>query len=343
MRDAEHAAAFAFHREPEAIDSGLQFGGDRLLLLPSGARGWSCVLKNDLVNIRLGRGGVTGVACVIRLSAAYLWALEGLDQAWDDLEEFVEWVWPEAVPSEAVQVSEVHLCRDVAGLDVGEWWPSLRSGFVKRADNVGTEEKHGAFQTVHIGSRHSPVDATLYDKLAELKVSHKLWFKDIWSDHGWDGEAPVWRLEFRMRRDFLRISQVNSFDELCAAIPRLWAYVSTEWLRHTEADPRDSNRWRHPVSVWWTSYAHSWDGRDHSPITVDRKRVANAEKLVEQGAGCLLSAVALYTGDAGSEGEALPEDAAALVIDRFNDLLRRLGGTYESLLDRRRRRYQASG
>lgn len=332
MRSREVSAAEVQGRQPLPVLSGLSFADQDLLLLPFGRKSWRYVLTSEQVDIQLGRGGVSGIGAVITLRAAYLWE-QPLSVVCASVRDFVcEYLGEDAAA--ALIVSEVHLARDVAGMDVARLWSDLEPGMVKRADKVTAIKRCNCLQSVQIGSRGSPISALLYDKLAELSVSHKLWFRDIWQANGWDGEAPVWRMEFRLRRDFLRSAGVNTMDDLLQKLGELWAYAAGSWLRHTDGE--DQNVSRRPVSIWWRCYSCSWDGENHMPCTREVQRNASAEDLIAQAAGCVLGAGALV-------GLELREDLASLVLPRFDELLKRMGSDdLRELIERKRRRYGMS-
>jgi hypothetical protein len=126
-------------------------------------------------------------------------------------------------------------------------------------------------QTIYFGRFGSPLYARLYDKLASLDKQHKGYMRDIWSDAGWDGESPVWRHEFSLSGDFLRaignletgeIQDLREFEVFLTAIPRIWQYLTCDWLRFTALESDDSNPWRREVSDSWAvlqmAFASPW-------------------------------------------------------------------------------------
>lgn len=52
----------------------------------------------------------------------------------------------------------------------------------------------------------------MYDKLAESEhVPGKLYWREIWHQMGFSLEQPIWRVEYEIRRDFLKQWKINSF------------------------------------------------------------------------------------------------------------------------------------
>lgn len=327
MRAAEKSRAELDGSDPLPVPSTLLFAGEELLILPHGRKSWSVVLHNELLDIELGRGGVSKVFALIRCSSVYLWS-RPLSSVHADVQAFVS----EYLPDGELQPSELHLARDVAGFDVASRWSDLRPGIIGRASHLRTLENRGTLETVMIGSRGSPISAEVYNKLAELRKSHKEWFRELWARNGWDGESPVWRVEFRMRRDFLREASINTLGDVEDKLAGLWSYATAHWLRHSDESDQ-GNVTRREVSLWWAPYAAPWDESDCTPVTRAAVRAANATALVNQAAGCLLGAGALI-------GMTVEGEIASLVLDRFAELLTVLPGEdFGGLLDKKRRRY----
>lgn len=95
------------------------------------------------------------------------------------------------------------------------------------------------------------VSARLYDKTKEIIKSEKFFFKELWRHNGWDGESPVWRLEFQLRREALKASQAIDPDFIIELFNSLWRYYTTQWLSLCNINPNDSNRSRWPLAIEW--------------------------------------------------------------------------------------------
>jgi hypothetical protein len=130
-------------------------------------------------------------------------------------------------------------------------------GEVTRVVSNGSSE----LETVYFGRFGSPLYAKRYDKVKEISVSSKQFMRDVWLQNGWDGESPVWRTEFRLSGDFLRAIEIDGvvldlrdFSMCLLAIPRLWQYLTHEWLVHHTGNPcnvsHDAVRKR-PASELW--------------------------------------------------------------------------------------------
>lgn len=142
-------------------------------------------------------------------------------------------------------------------------------------------------QTMYFGRFGSHLFARLYDKLASLDRQHKGYMRDIWRDAGWDGESPVWRHEFSMSGDFLQaianletgeIQDLREFELFLTAIPRIWQYLTCDWLRFTVIEAEDSNPWRREIADSWAVLQMAFASptsivRRHPPRCPDDKQL----------------------------------------------------------------------
>lgn len=175
-------------------------------------------------------------------------------------------------------------------------------------------------QTIYFGRFASPLYARLYDKLASLDRQHKGYMRDIWRDAGWDGVSPVWRHEFSLSGDFLRaianletgeIEDLREFELFLTAIPRLWQYLTCDWLRFTVLEADDSNPWRREVADSWAVLQMAFA----SPTSIVRRhppRCPDDKQLKAQMLGVALTIAA-------KRGSSDTDEAAVQSI--FSDLV----------------------
>src|SRR5262245_42528433 len=115
----------------EDLPTPWQFAGEVLFIKPHGAgRQWRWILHSPSIHVDVGLGKLTHIVAKARLSSAFLWEHEigtALTLLYGFLAEFLQ------VPF-ALQVSEVHLCADVAG-----WELSLDdiAAFITRSRSKG--------------------------------------------------------------------------------------------------------------------------------------------------------------------------------------------------------------
>ena len=254
------------------VVTGWAFKGFNLFMKEKGSRGqWRWILTCPLVTLAISRGRLNPIIAQVRLSSEYLWSCETVSDAIVEVslllyDLFGEYLW--------VQVSEVDLCADSIAWDVAS--TNWQDGFVSRAvgqngrpadapvdgpDVARLRWKHIA--TLDFGKHTSPISCCIYHKSAEIrqKSPTKAWFHDLWKRNGWDGESEVWRVEFRLTREFLHSVHIEDVHDLPERLPSLWEYCAGRpgggsdglpdgWLRYvTPTD--DTNRSRWPVHPAW--------------------------------------------------------------------------------------------
>jgi hypothetical protein len=113
-----------------------------------------------------------------------------------------------------MQPSEIHISADMADLADLHIPRDYERVFVSRAAKwrpVKASQldqpvyRYHRLETLQFSGHGSPVSVSIYNKPAEIeqKSRDKIWFYDLWRKHGWDGEAPVWRVECRLKREAL--------------------------------------------------------------------------------------------------------------------------------------------
>lgn len=264
----------------EAIPVSWVFRDKHLLMYPNGAgRGhWQWLLRNDDIAFCISRGKWNGGIAQVRFSADFLWEESDLMLPVLDVATFLDGVFHRDL---FYQPSEVHLCADIVGWDeIADL--DYRRVFVsrsrKRSSHMeATDEEfkadefgYGLVRTGLAFSARGSLSCTIYDKTREIKRSDKLWFRDLWAHHGWDGSAPVWRIECRFKRDALHeLKQEGVFhgvEDVCdlpERLPVLWAYAVGQvggsaydgspdgWLRYVVPLDEDTNRSRWPTHPTW--------------------------------------------------------------------------------------------
>src|SRR4029079_12219071 len=115
----------------EDLTTSWQFAGEVLFIKPHGAgRQWRWILHSPSIHVDVGLGRLTRIVAKARLSSAFLWEHEigtALTLLYGFLADFLQVAF-------TLQVSEVHLCVDVAG-----WELSLNdmSTFITRSRSKG--------------------------------------------------------------------------------------------------------------------------------------------------------------------------------------------------------------
>ncbi len=343
QRDLAHGHA----RDKVVVDTGWRVAGQPLLMAPhGGGKGqWTWLLRCPAVTLELGTSSLNEIACRATLSAPFLWQY-GHRRAWSFVERVVaRWVvrqesqdmtprvkqWmhdarrtyqdDSGLLPARFQVSELHLCADVAGLNVADLDVSefVHRGTVARwylddaetfeavalppttpADKpqIGLYTRYREVETLAF-SLAAPHSATLYNKPREIRTKSpdKVWFADIWRRNGWNGDDPITRVEMRYERTVLRELGCDTVAETFDRFDALWAYSTQQWLRHTLPQPNEKNRTRWPTSAWWDVVQGASFGK---PQTAPAQRVKahafHEDRILAAVFGYLESWVAYSSG-----------------------------------------------
>src|SRR5262249_6683060 len=253
-----------------------------------------------------------------RLSSAFLWE-QRPSLALSTLYAFLVSFFGEG---STLQVSELHLCCDVAGWDLsladaGAFVirARTRQSHILRAAAYDAEaapvdgetEDYAApsFQVTTDGrlcvaydfSKTAPHACIVYDKTRELRRSRKDWMRAIWEQAGWDGTSRVIRVGFRYERECLREMGVEEAYAALDRVPGLWAYSSREWLRHTLPDHAQRNKARWSASPLWQAIQQAEFFDQREPAVRERKTAGDLRLICQMLAGCSTKAAALLTSD----------------------------------------------
>lgn len=179
-------------------------------------------------------------------------------------------------------------------------------------DSVSVPEQEDAYvyrvvyqkdlQSIYFGRMASMLLCTRYDKWASLRPQKKEYLEGIWRSNGWDGKSPVWRTEFKLKGPFLKeaglllegkgnITDLRHFKTFCRYIPKVWQYLTTDWLRLTIPNDGDSNRWRWELDPEWKHIQYAF----WSPDAIKRRKPPRApidEQLRAQMCGVALTLAA---------------------------------------------------
>ena len=189
----------------------------------------------------------------------------------------------------APKVSRVDLYLDFAsGVDMEGW---RRDAWVTKAKAVTQYAEDKAFTGWTIGAGGT-LSARLYQKVIETRKSGKEYIHDLWRQVGWDGEQPVWRLEFQFKREVLDQLQLCSLGDVLDNLAGMWSYASTDWLRLSLPNPDDMTRSRWPVHPLWMALSTVDWGTPGGPMTRTYP-ASRAPSLEWLGARCALHVAAI--------------------------------------------------
>lgn len=284
------------------------FAGETLFIRAHGSgRQWRWILHCPSLHLDVGRGRLNGIIGKARLASAYLWE-QGPDVVLSQLYEFLAGFYGEGF---SLQVSEVHLCADIAGWELGL---EDADAFITRGHNktthttTGQDESEDTYSLPAVdvnlsgrrctgfefskGAAHS---CCIYDKTKEITKSRKDWMQAVWMANGWDGESRVTRVEFRYERECLREMGIEEPYAMLDELAALWAYSSMQWLRHTTPTD-DTNRGRWPLSPFWQAIQQANFFGEAVPAVRERKHQGNLTLICQMLAGCSTTAAAYLMG-----------------------------------------------
>ena len=127
---------------------------------------------------------------------------------------------------------------------------------------------------ITLGKRENALQVQLYNKSSEVLVSGKWWMWDVWAASGnYESLLPVWRVECRWFREGLHQFDLDTLDDVLAALGDLARYSVGEsngvWLRIADPASRDDQTQTRAAASWWSSVVHALkDGL----LTSGRKR-----------------------------------------------------------------------
>jgi hypothetical protein len=319
---AERDASKGRRRGKILVETPWQLAGQPLLIRPHGGGNaqWAWLLTCPAATLELGLGTLNGICGRVRLSADFLWRF-GYRQAWQHVRSLLEsWASLDHGPL-TFQVSELHLCVDVAGQEIDQL---RRDAFVHRgvvtswhvhdaqllelaAQTPGTPDdrpivdlhiRHGETEGISF-SKTAPHSCALYNKPKEIryKSRDKRWFADIWRRNGWNGEDSIARVEMRYQREVLRELGCEEVEATFEQLDALWAYSTQHWLRHTIPDSHDTNRTRWSTSPWWrVVHAGSFGTPQTAPAQRRRAHAFHEEHILATILGYLESWSAYTAG-----------------------------------------------
>lgn len=193
-------------------------------------------------------------------------------------------------------ISRGDLCRDVE-CDFSSYSSSVvdpRNWYWNREVKVDPHYTGERFTGVTLGK--SDIVARLYDKSYELlKVNKNPHKTDFYSNYyGVDlKETTIYRLEYQMRRQFLRSFDIDTLEDLLNKRHELWAYLTTKWAFLSSSRVKRSTG--NSKSDKW-EFFHLWSLYlvENKPVArkaAPRRSVAGSDRVFRQGIGCVLSYV----------------------------------------------------
>ncbi len=228
-------------RHPKAMT----LGSEEFLLMPNGtSSGYPFLIENDSFSIQFGEFNKPNFYVTYRSYALWQHGAAKLNQ------RFLDWAKSMGLTSyQSERLSRVDFTFDyqIDAIDFDE------DSFVSQATKDNQHRKNRKVQTFRFGE--GDVVLRVYNKVDEIKEkSAKTWFFDLWGC-----EENVWRIEWQVRKEWLRRFGIRSFDALEERQGDLLRILVNEHTTLCLAND-DSNRSRWPLHpVWQDLQAHVAD------------------------------------------------------------------------------------
>lgn len=264
--------------------------GHVFIVYDKGERNFPFVIEDGAYRIKFSRSGKKLPMAYVKVSAHYL-AHKSVQAIQDELQGILNELGSTGLPL----ISRIDLAADfVAALAMDSWG---RNAWITRACDIDAYSKDQHFTGWTVG-KGGAVSCRLYDKTREIQCSGKTWLFDLWRPSGWvDGET-VWRLEFQLKRDFLKTRGLDHVFQTLDALSGLWTYATTEWLRLSIPNPDDATRSRWTTHPLWLCLAGvDWASPQTSLDKIDLRRIPSEDWLKRQQFGLLTTTMALHQID----------------------------------------------
>jgi len=278
----------------------ITFADHKFEVKPKGAGRFSFVLSDNWFNIQLSSGKSTSMPLAYVQISSELLTFTKLEDIIKHLDKIIYKLGDVKGPP---SVSRLDLCMDftclpnfnVEKIDIQQW--------KTRASQIDRFHQHKRPSGWRIGK--GAVMGRLYNKSLEILKSKKDYLKPVWESKGWDGKTDVWRMEFQMKRDFLKNVGLKNPYQIQDLSPAIWKYSTTKWLQLV-IPTNDSNEARWPVSSAWKEISNSCTNADCEAVkVVTKQRIPQDQYLFING----LAGISSFMAREGISdlGEALGE------------------------------------
>lgn len=158
------------------------------------------------------------------------------------------------------------------------------------ADNVVHKRE---IETCYFGKMSSDVWCKMYDKTKCCKNKSDLDTPLLWEHNGWNSNDTVIRVEFSMRRAFIKQLDNGSYvllQDFISNMSNVWDWMTNKWLRMVDS-VKQNNIQLSNVSSFWKVVQQSFTNATNNIIR-KRNHQGKVHQLMNQAFGCLRQAVA---------------------------------------------------
>lgn len=228
---------------------------------------------------------------IVNIGSLFLMKNNGLLNAWPIVKAMIEVFFCRI---ETVKISRVDGCVDLADVDVSEYVTRFEHHcFVSRAKKGGIFQ-HGKRKTgFKLGSSKQ---IRVYDKL--LEVEHQPEKMMILIATRWGQRLPrcATRIEYQVGSEDLRNLGIVTLDDYEKKRSCLFEYLTHDWFRMTDTEPKDNNHSRVETSNIWQivqkGFRH-WTGKQLEALKFRVDQIPDYHHLSKQAIGCISSIAAV--------------------------------------------------
>jgi len=272
------------------LNSGHELFEWPFIIKPHGTNGYEWLLKGHDYTIKVGnwKDLRDRPSIMAEISSETLWHL-GVEEAVSRLKDIISNSGGNLIE---VKLSRADLCIDVL-IPKELWSIHLIDYAVTRATDIAPYYKHRKLTGIRIGK--GIISARLYDKPLEIaQQSKKYWMYAIWGigiDEIPDDKMII-RIEFQLRREFLKQVKLNTIDDLISLHSNAWARCTQIWLRFEDGIGKHVSR-RKTLPFWKAIQAGYEGAQRANPLVREKAYVQDKRRVMSQIIGHLSSLMAI--------------------------------------------------
>ncbi|MBW2636363.1 MAG: hypothetical protein JRC86_02345, partial [Deltaproteobacteria bacterium] len=238
------------------LNSGHELFEWPFVMKPSGTNGYEWLIKGHEFTLKVGNWMELRdrPSIMLEISSETLWRL-GVADAVSRIKSIITNAGADIIE---VKLSRVDLCVDVL-IPKELWSIQLIDYAVTRATDTDPHYKHRKLTGISIGK--GKISARLYNKPLEIsQKSKKYWMYDIWGvgiDEVTDDKMII-RVEFQLRREFLKQVELNTVEDLISFESNAWARCTQKWLRFQDGIGKHVSRRK--TVPWWKIIQEGYRG-----------------------------------------------------------------------------------
>lgn len=255
-------------------------------------------------------------------------AMGGAEKVWDLIRTWLRELGAEIVTA---KVSRVDLCVDIPGVGVADLMAAYREErYITRTRHSEDWSQTAAYRRFRRDTGCALGTATrlrIYDKSLECQdLAKRAWM--IHRRWGGEDQDKALRVEFQVRREFLKDRGIDTVEDYFLKRRSLAKYLCTDWVRFVEAFDRRHTDRAESMPIWQRvqeDFDHWTAGPFSTLAPLPREKVQDRQ-LIRQAAGCIETIAARMGVSIGGPDDFLGFASERLwaVIEDDNQISRRV-------------------